>query len=152
MATSPHRDRVIGHIERAKSSARLIIGGGRPAGRDTGYFVEPTVFADVDNDAALAREEVFGPVLAIIGYDDDAEAIRLANDNSYGLAGSVWTSDPDRGMDIARRIRTGTIGVNHYNLDLGAPFGGMKASGIGREGGPEGLDAYLEYKSIYLGE
>lgn len=111
--------------------------------------MEPTVFADVKNSDELAREEVFGPVLAVIPYDGDDDAVRIANDSNYGLAGSVWTADENRGLDIARRVRTGTIGINYYNLDLGAPFGGMKDSGIGRELGPEALSNYLEYKSIF---
>jgi aldehyde dehydrogenase (NAD+) len=150
MATREHLERVLGHVERARASgARLVTGGGRSTAVARGWFVEPTVFADVDNASPLAQEEVFGPVLAVIPYGDEDEAVALANDSRYGLAGSVWTSDIDRGLDIARRVRTGTIGVNTYNLDLGAPFGGMKASGIGREAGPEGLEAYFEIKSIY---
>jgi aldehyde dehydrogenase (NAD+)/betaine-aldehyde dehydrogenase len=108
------------------------------------------VFADVDNTDHLAREEVFGPVLAVIPYDGDDEAVAIANDSNYGLAGSVWTADEQRGIDIAQRIRTGTVGVNYYDQDLGAPFGGMKDSGIGRELGPESLGNYLEYQSIYV--
>jgi aldehyde dehydrogenase (NAD+) len=107
------------------------------------------VFADVDNSDRLAREEVFGPVMAVIPFDDDDDAVAIANDSNYGLGGSVWTTDEQRGIDVSRRVRTGTIGVNYYNLDLGAPFGGMKDSGIGRELGPEALNNYLEYKSIY---
>ena len=150
MASEQHLGRVMKHIDMARDSdARLVAGGGRPAGQDRGWFVEPTVFADVANTDRLAREEVFGPVMAIIPYDGDDEAVAIANDSNYGLGGSVWTSDEQRGVDIARRIRTGTIGVNYYNLDLGAPFGGMKDSGIGRELGPEGLNSYLEYKAIY---
>lgn len=150
MATSTHLDRVLGHIEVAKkSNARLVAGGGRPAGQDGGWFVEPTVFADVDNNDTLAREEVFGPVIALLPFDDDEDAVRIANDSNYGLGGSVWSADEDRALDIARRVRTGTIGLNYYALDLGAPFGGMKDSGIGRELGPEGINPYLEYKSIY---
>jgi aldehyde dehydrogenase (NAD+) len=131
------------------SGARLVTGGGSPRGADRGWFVEPTVFADVKNSDELAREEVFGPVLAVIPYDGDDDAVKIANDSNYGLAGSVWTADESRGLDIARRVRTGTIGINYYNLDLGAPFGGMKDSGIGRELGPEALANYLEYKSIF---
>lgn len=131
------------------SDARLITGGGTPRGDGRGWFVEPTVFADVQNSDELAREEVFGPVLAIIPYDGDDEAVKIANDSNYGLAGSVWTTDESRGLDVARRVRTGTIGINYYSLDLGAPFGGMKDSGIGRELGPEALSNYLEYKSIF---
>jgi len=150
MASETHLNRVLGYIEVGKNSdARLITGGGRPAAQDRGWFVEPTVFADVRNTDQLAREEVFGPVIAVIPYETDDEAVAIANDSNYGLGGSVWTADEDRGVDIARRVRTGSIGVNYYNLDLGAPFGGMKDSGIGRELGPEGLNNYLEYQSIY---
>jgi aldehyde dehydrogenase (NAD+) len=128
--------------------ARLVTGGGRPAGR--GWFVEPTVFADVSNDQTIAREEVFGPVLSIIPYDGEEDAIRIANDSDYGLGGSVWTADADHGTDVARRIQTGPIGVNQYLPDPAAPFGGVKGSGLGRELGPEGLVAYQQLQSIYL--
>ncbi|MBA4865179.1 aldehyde dehydrogenase [Streptomyces sp. PSKA54] len=150
MATRGHLERVLNHIEIAKNSdARLITGGGRPDHLDRGWFVQPTVFADVDNADRLAREEVFGPVMALIPFDDDEDAVRIANDSNYGLGGSVWSADEDRALAVARRVRTGTIGLNYYTLDLGAPFGGFKDSGIGRELGPEGVNAYLEYKSVY---
>lgn len=150
MASQTHLERVLGYIDVARQDgARLVAGGGRPASEDRGWFVEPTVFADVANTDRIAREEVFGPVLTVTPYDGDDEAVRLANDSEYGLGGSVWTADEQRGVDIARRVRTGTIGVNYYQLDLGSPFGGMKASGIGRELGPEALSNYFEYKSIY---
>jgi aldehyde dehydrogenase (NAD+) len=150
MASEQHLNRVLGYIEVGKdSNARMVTGGGRPANQDRGWFVEPTVFADVDNNDRLAREEVFGPVMAVIPFDSDDDAVAIANDSNYGLGGSVWTADEQRGIDVSRRVRTGTIGVNYYNLDLGAPFGGMKDSGIGRELGPEALNNYLEYKSIY---
>ena len=151
MASETHLNRVMGYIDVGRNSdARLVTGGGRPAGQDRGWFVEPTVFADVDNNDQLAREEVFGPVMAVIAYDGDDEAVQIANDSNYGLGGSVWSADEARGLGIARRVRTGTIGVNYYDIDLGAPFGGMKDSGIGRELGPEGLNNYLEYKSMYV--
>ena len=150
MASETHLERVLGYIDVGKrSNARLVAGGGRPSSQDRGWFVEPTVFADVDNNDQLAREEVFGPVMTVIPYDGDDEAVRIANDTNYGLGGSVWTADEARGMDVARRVRTGTIGVNYYVLDLGSPFGGMKDSGVGRELGPEALNSYLEYKSMY---
>ena len=150
MASEKHLQRVLGYIDIARNSnARLVSGGGLPADQDRGWFVEPTVLADVDNDDQLAREEVFGPVMAVIPFDDDEDAVRIANDSNYGLGGSVWSADEQRGLDVARQVRTGTIGVNYYNLDLGSPFGGMKDSGIGRELGPEAINPYLEYKSIY---
>jgi acyl-CoA reductase-like NAD-dependent aldehyde dehydrogenase len=150
MVSQEHRDRVMGHIEAARASdARLVVGGRALDG--PGWFVEPTVFADVDPRSRLAQEEVFGPVVAVIRYEDDDDAVAIANDSPYGLAGAVWTRDVERGVEIARRIRTGTFGVNYYQMDLGAPFGGTKASGLGRELGPEGLDAFVEYQSIYVG-
>ena len=114
----------------------------------SGWYVQPTVFANATNDMRIAREEIFGPVLAVIPYDDADDAVRIANDSEYGLAGSVWTGDVETGMDIARRVRTGTYGVNQYTMDFIAPFGGYKASGIGREFGKEGLEHYTELKSI----
>jgi betaine-aldehyde dehydrogenase len=132
-----------------EEGARVVVGGnGRPEGQPRGWYVRPTVFAGVDNDMRIAREEIFGPVLSVIPYSDEADAIRLANDSDYGLAGSVWTADVDHGVDVGRRIRTGTFGVNLYTIDFGSPFGGYKASGIGREFGPDGLAHYTEAKSI----
>ena len=150
MASEQHLARVQGYVAAGlRSDARLVVGGGAPAGLHRGWFIEPTVFADVDNRDRIAREEIFGPVIAVMPFDDDDEAVSIANDSDYGLGGSVWTADEQRGIGVARRIRTGTIGVNYYSIDTGSPFGGMKASGLGRELGPEGLDNYLEYKSIY---
>jgi aldehyde dehydrogenase (NAD+) len=132
-----------------EEGARVVVGGnGMPAGQDNGWYVQPTLFAGVDNGMRIAREEIFGPVIAAIPYDDVDQAVRIANDSDYGLAGSVWTADTERGLDIARRVRTGTFGVNQYTMDFIAPFGGYKASGIGREFGKEGLEHYLELKSI----
>lgn len=143
------RERVLGYIEIGRSEgAKVAVGGGRPAGLDRGWYVEPTLFVDVDNSMRIAQEEIFGPVLALIPYDDEEQAVAIANDSEYGLAGSVWTSDAERGLDIARRVRTGTYGVNQYLMDFSSPFGGFKASGVGREFGPEGLSQYLELKSI----
>ncbi|TQC38221.1 aldehyde dehydrogenase family protein, partial [Rhodococcus sp. WS4] len=132
-----------------REGATVAAGGGRPKHLDRGWFVEPTVFADLDNSATVAREEIFGPVLTVLPYDDLDDAVAIANDSEYGLGGTVWTSDPDKGLDLARRIETGSVGVNFFDLDIGAPFGGVKASGLGRELGPEGLDAYVCPKSIY---
>jgi aldehyde dehydrogenase (NAD+) len=103
----------------------------------------------VDNDMAVAREEIFGPVLCIIPYDNEDDAVRIANDSPFGLAGSVWTKDKAHGRALAERLRTGMVGINGFAPDLWSPFGGYKQSGIGREYGPVGLNAYLEYKSIY---
>jgi len=132
-----------------EEGARVVVGGsGRPDGLDKGWYVQPTLFANATNDMRIAREEIFGPVLTVIPYEDEADAIRIANDSEYGLAGSVWTADAEHGLDVARRIRTGTLGVNLYAMDFMAPFGGYKASGVGREFGREGLDQYVELKSI----
>ena len=144
------RERILGYIDAGTADgARLVAGGGIPKDQPRGWFVEPTVFADVSNAHRIAREEIFGPVLAVIPYDDDAEAVAIANDSDFGLGGTVWSADTERATSVARSVQTGTIGVNAYNLDIGAPFGGVKASGLGRELGPEGLDAYLVPKSIY---
>ena len=149
MASAGHRDRVAGFIAQGRNEARVVAGGGQ-SGRSRGWFVQPTVFADVDNSATIAREEIFGPVLCIIRYADEADAIRIANDSEYGLGGSVWSTDRERAIAVARRVATGSIGINGYLPDLNAPFGGVKASGLGREMGPESLSGYLNYKSVYV--
>jgi aldehyde dehydrogenase (NAD+) len=150
LASRRQRDRVEGYIAKGKAEgSRLVVGGGRPAHLSRGWYVEPTVFADVDNKQVIAREEIFGPVLSVIAYEDEAEAIQIANDSEYGLAGSMWTTDDEHGVDIARKVRTGTLGINQYLNDPVAPFGGVKASGLGREFGPESLLNYQEFKSIY---
>jgi len=147
------RERVLAYIEKGKTEgARLLLGGGRPAHLEKGYYVEPTVFVDVTNDMTIAREEIFGPVLAVIAYDDEEDAIRIANDSDFGLSGSVWSASEERGLSVARRIRTGTINVNGGNFyGADAPFGGYKQSGVGREMGPEGFEEYLETKTIAIG-
>ena len=133
-----------------EEGARVVIGGnGMPDGLDRGWYVRPTIFADVDNRMRIAQEEIFGPVLSVIPFDDVDDAVRIANDSEYGLAGTVWTGDVEAGLDVARRVRTGTYGVNTYTMDFAAPFGGYKNSGVGREFGPEGLAHYTEVKSIY---
>lgn len=146
------QERVLGYLEAGKSEgARVTVGGGVPADQPRGWFVEPTVFADVDNGMKIAQEEIFGPVLSVIAYGDEADAVRIANDSEYGLSGSVWTADNDRGVAVARKVRTGTYGVNAMStIDLRNPFGGYKSSGVGRELGEEGLAAYLETKTIVL--
>ncbi|MCB0975271.1 MAG: aldehyde dehydrogenase [Actinobacteria bacterium] len=144
------RTRVLDYIEAGKSQgATLATGGGRPD-IDSGYFVEPTVFTGVDNTMKIAQEEIFGPVLSVIEYSDENDAVAIANNSDYGLSGTVFSASVDRGLDVARQVRTGTYTVNGFMLEPAAPFGGFKQSGIGRELGPEGLNAFLETKSISL--
>jgi aldehyde dehydrogenase (NAD+) len=152
LVSSRQRERVLQYIATGKAEgARLVTGGGIPAGHHRGWYVAPTIFADVHNSARIAREEIFGPVLSVIPYESEAEAIDIANDSEYGLGGSVWSSDENRATEIARAVQTGSIGINHYQLDLDAPFGGIKASGLGRELGPEGLANYQTIKSMFVG-
>ena len=151
LISEKQRERVEGYIKKGvDEGARIVTGGGRPEGLDGGWFVQPTVFADVDNSMTIAQEEIFGPVLAIIPFDTEEDAIRIANDSVYGLAGSVFTTDFAKAVEIAKKIRTGTYAVNMYAFDPGAPFGGYKNSGLGRENGPEGIEQYCEAKSILL--
>jgi acyl-CoA reductase-like NAD-dependent aldehyde dehydrogenase len=151
MVARRQQERVRSYIEAGlREGARLVVGGTTlPPGVGGGWYIRPTLFADVDNRMKIAREEIFGPVLSVIPYRDDEEAVRIANDSDYGLSGSVWTTDGERGLALARRVRSGSFGVNQpYSMDPAAPFGGVKASGIGRELGREGLDAYVDLKSI----
>jgi betaine-aldehyde dehydrogenase len=133
-----------------EEGAKAVLGGGRAADRPTGWYVEPTVFTGVDNSMRVAREEIFGPVLTVIPYGDEDEAVAIANDSEYGLAGSVWTGDVEHGLALARSVRVGSYGVNGYTSDVNVPFGGFKSSGLGREGGPEGLDEHFELQSVKL--
>jgi acyl-CoA reductase-like NAD-dependent aldehyde dehydrogenase len=146
------RDRVLGYIEKGvQEGARLVTGGPeRPEGFEKGYFVKPTVFSDVRPDMTIAQEEIFGPVLAILPYDDEEEAVRIANDTQYGLAGGVWAGDPDKAKAVARRIRTGQVAVNGGSFNPIAPFGGYKQSGNGRELGKFGIEEFLEVKALQL--
>ena len=139
--------RVQGYIQSGIDEGARIVLGGTDKPFDRGWYVRPTLFTDATNDMKIAREEIFGPVLTVLRYSDEDEAVRIANDSDYGLAGSVWTSDPAHGLEIAGRIRTGTYGIDMYMLDTTAPFGGFKQSGIGREFGAEGLSAYTEIQS-----
>ena len=143
------RERVLGYIEKGKEEgARLVFGGGRPSHLEKGYYVEPTLFADVDNSMTIAREEIFGPVLVVVPFEDDDDAVRLANDNQYGLGVSVTSGSEERALSVARRVHAGTVSVNGgvwYGAD--APFGGYKASGIGRQNGLEGFEQYSETKT-----
>jgi len=146
------RARVEFYVEEARrSGAKLVTGGRRPAGIDRGFFYEPTFFDDVDNRSRLAQEEVFGPVGAVIGFDTDEEAVALANDSQFGLAGAIWSADLGAAFDMACAIRTGGVTINGGGAAPGAlvaPFGGFKRSGIGREWGEEGLNAFTELKSV----
>ncbi len=149
--SAKQRERVVGYIRKGiEEGARVVVGGPEtPAGFDKGFFVTPTLFADVDNDMTIAREEIFGPVLVVIPHDGDDDAVRIANDNPYGLAGYVMSGSLERSQAIARRLRAGTIGLNGgaaYGADV--PFGGFKASGVGRQNGYAGFDQYLEVKSV----
>ncbi len=145
------RDRVEGYIAKGLAAgATLVTGGGRPAGLERGYYVEPTVFGNVDNSSVIAQEEIFGPVLSVIPAADEQDAVRLANDTIYGLNASVYTADVERARDVAGQIRSGTVGHNGFKSDLAMGFGGFKQSGIGREGGTQGLLAFLESKTVLL--
>jgi len=151
LAMARQRDRVEGLIAKGRAEgARLATGGGRPAHLDRGYFIEPTVFANVDNASTIAREEIFGPVLSVIPADSEEQAIEIANDTIYGLNSSVFTNDPERAYAVGRRLRAGTVGHNAFKTDFSISFGGFKQSGIGREGGIEGMYPYLEAKTIIL--
>ena len=151
LAMARQRDRVESYIAKGvEQGARLVTGGGRPKHLDRGYYIEPTVFADVDNGHVIAQEEIFGPVLSVIPADGDEHAIDIANDTIYGLNAAVFTPDATRAREVARRLRSGTVGHNGMRMDMDTSFGGVKQSGIGREGGREGLLPYLESKTVLL--
>ena len=133
-----------------KEGADLVVGGGRPAGLNRGYYIEPTLSRNVTNDMTIAREEVFGPVLTVIPYDSEKEAIAISNDSNFGLGGIVYTADHDRGVNVARQVETGSIGINRYGVDYNTPFGGYKDSGVGRDLGPEAINAFRQSKAIYV--
>jgi acyl-CoA reductase-like NAD-dependent aldehyde dehydrogenase len=145
------RDRVEGYIAKGKAAgATLATGGGRPQHLERGFYVEPTVFGNVDNSSAIAQEEIFGPVLSVIPAADEEQAVAIANDTIYGLNASVFTNDVDRAREVAGQLRSGTVGHNAFRTDFGVAFGGFKQSGIGREGGTEGLLPFLETKTVIL--
>jgi acyl-CoA reductase-like NAD-dependent aldehyde dehydrogenase len=149
MATARQRQVVENYIEIGRlEGAKTVVGGGRPQGLDRGWYVEPTIFAGVQPGARIAQEEIFGPVLSVLTYEDEDEAVAIANDSDYGLNGAVFTSDLEHGLEIAGRIRTGTVELNGNPAGLYAPMGGFKSSGIGREAGHEGFDPFTELRSI----
>ena len=152
MSSAVQRDRVQGYIEKGVAEGAKLVAGGpeSPEGLDTGFFVKPTVFSEVARDMTIAQEEIFGPVLSILPYDSEEEAIEIANDSSYGLAGGVWSSDPERAVDVARQIETGQVEINGAAFNPLAPFGGRKLSGHGRELGPYGIEDFLTLKAIQL--
>ncbi|MFJ4467604.1 aldehyde dehydrogenase [Streptomyces sp. NPDC089424] len=150
MIRPDQQQRVIDYIRLGiEEGARLVTGGPQvPEGLGTGNYVTPTLFADVDNRMRIAREEIFGPVLVVIAYDDEEHAIKIANDSEYGLSGGIWSSSPEHALDVARRLRTGTVTLNGSPISFDGPFGGYKASGLGREYGTVGLTGYVEHKTI----
>ena len=151
LISARHRDRVEGLVATATAAgAKVRTGGRRPPGRDRGWFVEPTVFNDVQPTMTITKEEIFGPVVSFITYKDVDDAIDKANSTIYGLHGAVYTQNAERGYDIARRVRSGSVTVNGLIVDPTMPFGGFKQSGTGREGGIEGLDPYFELKTVYF--
>jgi aldehyde dehydrogenase (NAD+) len=139
--------RVQGYIQSGVDEGARVVVGGSDTPLDRGWYVRPTLFTDATNDMKIAREEIFGPVLTVLKYTDETDAIRIANDSDYGLTGSVSTADVAHGLEFAAELRTGTYGINMYQLDTSAPFGGFKQSGIGREFGAEGLSQYVEVQS-----
>jgi aldehyde dehydrogenase (NAD+) len=152
LVSAAQRDRVRNYIDKGIGEGAALLTGGTdaPEGLDKGFFVKPTVFSSVTRDMTIARDEIFGPVLVIIPYDSEEEAVEIANDTDYGLAGGVWSGDADRAKAVARQLRTGQVEVNGGGFNPLAPFGGYKQSGNGREFGAFGLDEYLETKALLL--
>lgn len=152
VASKAQLDSVVDYIQKGIDEGATLVTGGTtpPEGRNTGYFVQPTIFSDVKNDMVIAQDEIFGPVLAIIPYDTEEEAIEIANDSIFGLSGAVWSGDPERAKRVAKQIRTGQVSVNGGGFNVNAPFGGYKQSGIGRELGPHGLTEFTEIKAMQM--
>ncbi|MEV6657231.1 aldehyde dehydrogenase family protein, partial [Nocardia fluminea] len=150
LISAKQRERVLGYLDKGiAEGATLVTGGGRPEHLSRGYYVQPTVFGDVNNEMTIAREEIFGPVVVVIPFDDDDDAVRIANDSIYGLGGAVSAASDERALAVARRLRTGTVQVNGGNwYGADSPFGGYKASGVGRQNGLEGFEQYTETKSV----
>jgi acyl-CoA reductase-like NAD-dependent aldehyde dehydrogenase len=149
LSSKHQQNTVLSYIEKGKQEgAEVVAGGGRPANLEKGYYVEPTIFANVDNKMTIAQEEIFGPVLSVIPYDSEDEAVQIANDSIYGLAGGVWAGTPDRALSVAKRLRTGQVDINGGRFNVLAPFGGYKKSGIGRELGPHAIEEFLQFKAI----
>ncbi len=149
LASAAQRDRVLGYIDKGKrEGAALAAGGGRPSNLPNGYYVEPTIFANVAPGMTIAQEEIFGPVLSVLPYDSEDDAVRIANDSIYGLAGGVWSATKERALEVARRLRTGQVDINGARFNALAPFGGYKQSGVGREIGPHALDEFFQLKAI----
>jgi acyl-CoA reductase-like NAD-dependent aldehyde dehydrogenase len=153
LVSARQRERVLSYIDIGKAEgARVATGGAAPAELDTGFYVQPTVFVSADNSMRICREEIFGPVVSVLGYDTLEEAIAIANDSEYGLHGAVFTADPERAAQVARRVRTGTFSVNSFTYNIEAPFGGVKNSGVGRDTGREAVESFYELKTVNLGE
>jgi betaine-aldehyde dehydrogenase len=150
LVSKTQQERVQGYIQKGIDEGAKLVMGGSDNPNEKGYFIPPTVFSNVTTDMTIAQEEIFGPVLSIMPYDDEEDAIRIANDTVYGLAGGVWSGDPERAKRVARRLRTGQVEVNGGNFNLMAPFGGYKQSGRGREYGKYGIEEFLEVKSMQL--
>jgi aldehyde dehydrogenase (NAD+) len=152
VVSAGQRQSIRGYIEQGSAEGATLVTGGSsaPEGVDRGYYVRPTVFSAVTPDMVIAREEIFGPVLAVMPADSEDEAVRIANDSEYGLAGGVWSADQDRAIAVARRLRTGQVAVNGGRFNVRAPFGGYRSSGVGRELGEHGLAEYFELTSLQL--
>jgi aldehyde dehydrogenase (NAD+) len=150
LVSKAQRDRVAAYIEKGKSEGARVVAGGDTHPLEKGYFVTPTVFADVTTDMTIAQEEIFGPVLSILKYNDEDEALRIANDSIYGLAGGVWSADADKAKAFARKMKTGQVDINGGSFNVAAPFGGFKQSGVGRELGPFGLEEFTQPKALQL--